>query len=95
MFVRVVAFAFLGLIALPETSHACALDTKTALRDARAALERHDPKATESAVACLANAIEALDRKLDDLMAGKIAFERVMSRDGMVPAADSKPEAPK
>jgi len=67
--------------AAASTVHAaCPKEASSAIEVARAALAKSEGVA--EATACLIEAVDALDRKLDELIAGKIVFEAPITATG-------------
>lgn len=52
----------------------CPADTAKAVESARSALQSNEPEQDHIALECLVRAVEALDRKVSDLIRGKIEF---------------------
>lgn len=90
LFRQVVISAFIavaiGTTAGPAKA-ACPKETSAAVEAARAALAKSEGVA--EATACLIEAVDALDQKLNDLIAGKIVFEApVKARGGFINQGD-------
>lgn len=82
-FRRAILFTFTALAfgAIAGPAHAeCPEKASEAVAAAKAALAKSD--GTAEATACLIAAVEALDQKLDDLIAGKIVFEGPLKAKG-------------
>jgi hypothetical protein len=67
----------------------CPADPSKAIAEARKALGSEDRSKDREALACLADAVAALDAKLDDLIAGKIIFTApVTAKGGFIQQGD-------
>lgn len=66
--------AFSSSEAAPVTSY-CAEDTRAAITAARESLAAKDNKDDRTALACLVEAVAALDKKVQGLMDGSVPFE--------------------
>lgn len=84
----ILAIITLGVGATASSAHAaCPKETSAAVEAARTALAKSEGVA--DATACLIEAVDALDQKLNDLIAGKITFEApVKARGGFINQGD-------
>jgi len=76
-------------IALPHTGAQAAPDdcppnTARALQHARQSLESNDPAKEHAALACLVEAVSALNAKFEELIAGEIEFQAPISAPGFL-----------
>lgn len=86
------------IVLMPRMSHAepvCPPDSSKAIAEAKAALEAHSADKDRLALACLIGAVEKLDAKLADVIAGKVEFTGPVTAKGgfLTSKLDSKQES--